>query len=179
MEIIIILACIALLYLLTHTFRIWLCKRRLLNHQFVIPLSAAFPANAPLIRAMVDELAGILDISTPEVFVYRARISNAFVTAMALRAELYIADEAFESANEHENPLKSLASLIAHELAHIKLNHSLEHAVWLYLSSISLLTNKAFQALQRIEEEADCLADQVCRRYFSTVNITRSSIDGQ
>lgn len=169
MEVAVILACVVLIDACMRVFRVWLCKRRLLRHPFVTPLSLAFPANAPFIQAMVDELSDIMKIDPPRVYVYRARLSNAFVTAMALRPELYIADEAFESANGHDHPLACLAALIAHELAHLKLNHAPKHAVWRYLSSIRALSKAATRMLANLEQEADRLGAQVCGQYLIAI----------
>jgi Zn-dependent protease with chaperone function len=152
-----------LAYTLGVFIRLWYCAKHLKQHIHVNSLERALPVNAVWVYKLLQELAHIASIDVPEVFVYRAELPNAFVAAMPLRSEIYIADELFEDANASHNPIATLTQTLAHEVAHLKLNHSFAHAIYTYLSyqHIPTLSNFAKNKLQKIEQEADNEAERI------------------
>jgi len=137
--------------------RLWYCKKNLTQHIHVNDLEKALPVHAIWVYKLLQELSFIASIEPPKVFVYRAELSNAFVAAMPLRSEIYIADELFEQANASHDPIDTLAQTLAHEIAHLKFNHSFTHAIYTYLSyqHMPMLCNLAKNKLRKIEQEAD------------------------
>jgi len=147
--------------------RLWYCKENLKQHIHVNDLERALPVHAVWVYKLLQELSFIASIRTPKVFVYRAELPNAFVAAIPLQSEIYIADELFEEANASDKPIDTLAQTLAHEIAHLKLNHSFAHAIYTYLSfqHMPMLSNLARNKLRKIEQEADdeaeCIASQL------------------
>ena len=170
MEGTILLASIATLFLmlLGISIHLWLCKHKLHNHHHVNTLEKALPIHAPHVYQLIQELSSIANIDTPEVFIYRAALPNAFVAAMPLQANLYIADELFEEANEStSNPLQVLAYTLAHEIAHLKQKHAFKHALYTYLTFLQVygLTAWAKKKLCVIEKEADAEAENIMKQF--------------
>jgi len=172
MEGTIILASITTLFLmllLGISLHLWLCKHKLHQHHHINSLEKALPIHAPHVQQLIQELSSIANIVEPDVFVYRAALPNAFVAAMPLQANLYIADELFEKANEARDPLHTLAYILAHEIAHLKQKHAFKHAFYTYLTFVQVcgLTTWAKRKLCVIEEEADIEAENIVRQFYS------------
>ncbi|MDQ6990775.1 MAG: M48 family metalloprotease [Mariprofundaceae bacterium] len=151
------------IYALSIYIRLWYCKKKLKQHIHVNDLERALPVHAVWVYKLLQELSLIAAIHPPKVFVYRAELPNAFVAAMPLRSEIYIADELFEEANASHDPIDTLAQTLAHEIAHLKLNHAFTHAIYTYLSyqHIPMLSDLAKNKLRTIEQEADDEAERI------------------
>jgi len=152
-----------LAYALGVVIRLWYCTKNLKQHIHVNSLERALPVHAEWVYKLLQELSLIASIDTPKVFVYRAELPNAFVAVMPLRSEIYIADELFEDASTSDDPIHTLAQTLAHELAHLKLNHAFAHTIYTYLSyqHIPMLHNFTKKQLRKIEQEADDEADYI------------------
>jgi len=173
MEIALLLAAIILLHVSAICIQLWNASRHLFQHPHVLSLAKALPVQGALIQQLINDMANLEDIESPAVFIYRSQLPNAYIAAMPLRPELLISDEALEHANQSRNPVKDLAQLIGHELAHIKLHHGLYHAPVMYIArSASFwfipLRRICNAILNKMEAEADQEGAKIVNQYLTT-----------
>jgi len=176
MEIALLLAVIMLFLISAIGLQLWKSSRRLFQHQHVSPLAIALPVQGEPIQLMINDMSHCAGIPSPEVFVYRARLPNAFIASAPLRTELFISDEALEEASESANPLDTLAQLIGHELAHIKLRHGLYHVTIMYIAQstgvwLTPLKKICLSRLNKLEVAADKESAIIAGQYFRLLKI--------
>jgi len=172
MEISFVLAAIALFYIAAISLQLWKSDRHLIQHSHVMPLNQALPVQGNLIQQLISDMASIAEVLPPEVFVYRARLPNAYIAAMPLRPELFLSDEALEQANESDRPLENLAQLVGHELAHIRLHHALYHAAITFIAQSQSfiffpLRSLCLVSLNKLESSADLEGSHIAKRYLA------------
>ncbi|MDX8389473.1 MAG: M48 family metalloprotease [Mariprofundaceae bacterium] len=158
-----VIICIPIIHL-------WRCKHRLSNHAFVVPLEEALPVNAPHVQQLISALSFIAGTRVPSTYVYRASLANAFVAALPLTPELYISDEVFEDANAADQSLEYLVAILAHEIAHLKLDHGMRHAALLYCRDLFIfrfMKSYCIKRLALLEKEADQEGLLIAKGYFS------------
>lgn len=171
MEIAFVLAAIVLFHICAVCIGLWKANQHLINHQHVMPLIDALPVQGELIQQLIVDMSGCAGIQPPDVFIYRSRLPNAFISAIALRPELFLSDEALEEANESSSPLEVFIQLIGHELAHIKLHHRLYHAPIMYIAQSTSFWFSPFKrtcrrAIDKLESEADMEGARIAKLYI-------------
>jgi len=138
--------------------------RKLTRHPLVQPLEQALPVNAPLFKRLIADLAACAGVPEPKTWIYRSALPDAFVAAIYLHPDLFLADELLERANRAgEHGLNVLEQAIAHELAHLKLHHGPTHLLLVHVPSP--FKGWANAKLQRMEREADAEATRILQRY--------------
>ena len=117
-----------LLGLVIYFFR---ARSRIVRNPNVEQIHIAHPAIAEEVQTMVERIASIAEVPTPEVFIFRAELPNAFIISSRKKPLLFLADELFEECDElgSEKGLAKLEWAICHEIAHIKERHALKSGI--------------------------------------------------
>lgn len=140
---------------------------RLHHHPHVEHLQVALPDVADEFHSLIRLVAGAAGVSTPDVYVRRAALPNAFVLAATIRPELYLTDELLEFLDGQDDGFQRLVFILCHEMAHLELGHALPMGVAQFFEllgdKVGLPFIRKFGAhrIARMEEEADVRARQL------------------
>jgi len=152
------------LYVMIKLIWVWY---RLRFHPHVERIEIAFPAIAPELNALVDEVATVAGVSTPALYIRRAALPNAFIVATIIRPELYLTDELLEDCDRRQDGLNRLIHTVCHEIAHIKRGDApkLCFLTWLmHLTSalcLPSLANAVSKKIGSIEQDTDIEANHL------------------
>jgi len=141
-------------------------RNQIARHPNVEPIHLAHPTLAEEVQSMVERIAIIAEVPTPEVFIFRAELPNAFIIPSRKKPLLFLADELFEACDDlgSEKGLAKLEWTICHEMAHIMERHALKSGITetLDLAGHRLKIKKLLELAQKrrviIENQADARA---------------------
>ncbi len=146
---------------------VWL-GQQLRRHPHVEPVERAKPEISCELNALVGEIAAIANIATPQLYIRRAALPNAFVVAAIARPELYLTDELLEHCCTTANPLAELTHVLAHEIAHIRRGDAIPLGLLHWLRGCAVMPARFRRRCERhiaiIEKDADCEARQLVQR---------------
>ena len=135
------------------------------SHPHVQPLDEVISADIALhLKTIIAKISNLAGIETPNIYICRAELPNAFAVASIMRTELFLTDELLEEANNKENKLEYLTMVLCHEIAHIQHNHSLEPGLWTYGFKVGIffrvqaIHRYCKNRLIRLEDQADISA---------------------
>jgi len=151
-------------------------KYRITHHPHVESIHIALPSIADEIQSLAQKIALIAQIETPNIYIFRAQFSNAFIITARRTPYLFLSDELLEECNALgvDAGIGKLEWTICHEIAHIQRHDALPIYIVEIVSSFASLLQ--FKKLSRfteqwrfsIEEQADSKADILYKSIRST-----------
>jgi len=141
--------------------------QRLRSHPHVETIDIANPEIALELKQLVADVAGIAEVSIPQLYIRRSQLPNAFVVAAIIRPELFLTDELLEYCDNQENGLQQLTFSICHEIAHIQRDDPLRLGLltyasqWTSILGLQSLEEMAHEKIADIERQTDMEAEQL------------------
>jgi len=141
------------------------------HHPSIEPIAIAQPEISATLQQLLEQLSQLAEITTPDIYIRRAALPNAFVVASVFRQDIYLTDEMLETCDEQDNPLDYLSFVLCHEICHIKRNDSIRLGILTYAgwaaTCLRLRNINAYieQKTRYIEQQTDSMADKLLGEY--------------
>jgi len=145
---------------------------RLQNHPSIETIEVAKPEVAEAIHTLTQQISQAAQVPSPNLFIRRAALPNAFIVACIWKPDLYLTDELLEQCEQHDDPLSYLTFVLCHEIAHIKRGDAIQVGLltytnqWAELLKLKTISKRIEKKLNQIEQQTDTLAEILMQKHL-------------